>query len=313
MSRMILVVLMALTAVAAPADVVHFDNGDRLTGTSVQAEPGFIAIDVPRVGVVTIPEALVARVQTDAADVSAVASTEEILVTPAPAEQSPVSKLIDVWDVAVDLAMTSATGNTETSDFNLVARATRTGERFDHVLGTLWHQGKTEHVLAKDQLDVNYDLRWKYGASWDAGANFEDFRDPIKDIDQRYTAGAGFGHTFWTSSRGSLSTDGGVSQVFEHLASVTQASKSDHPALRWSLSYQHWLVPDRLEAFHNNQVLHILASDRGTVWDSDTGLRLHVNSRWQAGLRLDLQHETAPVAGRGKTDAAYAVSFGVKL
>lgn len=312
MSRANLAPLAILISMNAAADVVHFKNGDRLTGERVEAEAGFVAIDVPQLGVWKIPDALIARVETT--------EHAEPPAEPSAAATSRIGGLIDAWDVIADLAATTATGNTETSDLNFVASATRTGERFDHVLGAAWHRGEAaavapaERILAKDQLDLNYDLRWKYKESWYAVANFEYFRDPIKDIDGRYTAGAGFGQTFWTSPRGTLSTDGGVSQVFEKLASVSEASTSDsNPALRWSLSYQHWLAPERLELFHNNQLLHILASDRGTVWDSDTGLRLHVNGRWQAGVRLDLQHETTPAAGRGRTDVAYAVSLGVKL
>ena len=312
MSRMTnLAALAMLISVNAAADVVHFKNGDRLTGDRVDAEAGFVAIDVPDMGVWKIPDSLIARVET--ADDASPAE-------PVHAAKSGVTGLIDAWDVIADLAATTATGNTETSDLNFVASATRTGEHLDHVLGAAWHRGEAapvataERILAKDQLDLNYDLRWKYKESWYAVANFEYFRDPIKDIDRRYTAGAGFGHAFWTSPRGTLSTDGGVSQVFEKLASVSEPSTSaSNPALRWSLSYQHWLTPQRLELFHNNQLLHILASDRGTVWDSDTGMRLHVNGRWQAGVRLDLQHETTPATGRGRTDVAYAVSLGVKL
>lgn len=297
--------LAVLISLNAGADVVHFKNGDRLTGDQVEAEVGFVAIDVPDLGVLRIPDERIARVVT-AEDAEPTAET--------PVATSAIGGLIDAWDVIVDLATTTATGNTETSDLNFVAGATRTGERFDHVLGAAWHRGEAEQILAKDQLDLNYDLRWKYRDSWYAVANFEYFRDPIKDIDRRYTAGAGLGHTFWTTPRGTLSTDGGVSQVFERLASLADASTSDsNPALRWSLTYQQWLAPERLELFHNNQLLHILASDRGTVWDSDTGLRLHVNSRWQAGVRVDLQHETTPAAGRGRTDVAYALSLGVKL
>ena len=218
MSRANLAALAILISINAVADVVHFKNGDRLTGDRVAAEAGFVAIDVPQLGVWKIPDALIARVES-AEDAAPPAE-------PSTAAASTISGLIDAWDVIADLAATTATGNTETSDLNFVSSATRTGERFDHVLGATWHRGEvadvatSEQLLAKDQLDLNYDLRWKYRESWYAVANFEYFRDPIKDIDRRYTAGAGFGHTFWTSPRGTLSTDGGVSQVFEKLASV---------------------------------------------------------------------------------------------
>ena len=315
MARTTLVAVSIMASLPAAADVVHFVNGDRLTGSAVDAAPGVVAIDVPQLGVVSVPSGLVARVDKEQPPSGApTGPSAPAALTASPAPASTIAKLIDAWDVQADLAMTTASGNTDTSDFNLVAGATRVGERFDSVFGAAWHKAEVDQADAKDQLDLNYDLRWKYSESWYAVANFEYFRDPIKDIERRYTTGAGVGHTFWTSPRGSLSTDGGVSQVFERLASATEPGKSDsNPALRWSLSYQHWLAPDRLEVFHNNQLLHILASDRGMVWDSDTGFRFHVNNHWQAGLRLDLQHETTPAAGRGRTDAGYALSLGVKL
>lgn len=167
--------------------------------------------------------------------------------------------------------------------------------------------------------DPDYNLRWKYGDSWYAVAGFEYFQDPIKDIDQRTTTGAGVGHTFWESARGALRTDAGVSRVFEEIggdaADMPGGSRGsdNNPALRWGLQFNRWLVADRLEVFHNNRLLRILASEPSSVWDSDTGIRFHLNSRWLAALRVDLQHETAPAAGRRKTDSSYALAVGVKL
>lgn len=79
--------------------------------------------------------------------------------------------------------------------------------------------------------------------------------------------------------------------------------------------FNRWLVMDRLELFHNNRLLHIFDDDAGSDWDSDTdtGIRLHVNSRWLAALHVDLQHETEPAPGRRKTDSSYALTLGVKL
>ena len=54
--------LALLLGLGAAADAVHFENGDRLTGKLVDAPAEFVAIDVPGVGVVTVPQARVARV-----------------------------------------------------------------------------------------------------------------------------------------------------------------------------------------------------------------------------------------------------------
>ena len=301
---------------AASADVVHFGNGDRLTGAVVDAEDGFVAIDVPRIGVVTAPRTLVARVELDGGNDPAEAES------PADAQTGSEVRSEVLWEARADLGVVVATGNTETRDTNFVGGIKRAGARFDNVLGVSLHKAQATPpsgdglVATKDQLDVDYDLRWKHGDAWYALANFEYFRDPIKNVEQRATAGAGIGHTFWDSSRGALRTDAGISQVFEEVdveVDGVRVTSDSNPAFRWGLQYRRWLVADRLELFHNNQLLRILDADRGAVWDSDTGLRFHLNSRWLASLRMDVQHESEPAQGRKKTDSSYAMAVGVKL
>ena len=317
------VALVALLSTPAVADVVHFTNGDRLTGELVDTPDGFVAIDVPEVGIVTVPQARVERVEGVGA-----ATPQTGDGASANATGTPTDPAGGGWTARADLGVAVATGNTRAADLNFVAGVERLGRRFDNVLGMAVHkaraQADTRHsdlgtTKTKDHLDVDYNLRWKYGETWYAVANFEYFQDPIKDINQRATTGVGVGHTFWESDRGALRTDAGISRVFEEfrfgpLAAEAGSKESDNnPALRWGLQFNRWLVADRLEVFHNNQLLHIFDNEPSSVWDSDTGIRLHVNSRWLAALRVDLQHETAPSAGRQKTDSSYAVAVGVKL
>ena len=318
------VVALLLGTGGAAADTVHFKNGDRLTGTLVDAPQGSVAIDVPHVGIVTVPRSQVAGIES----ASTADGPQDAQGAAGVAVDSPVAKATGPWQARADLGVAVATGNTRAADLNFVAGVERQGTRFDNVLGVAVHKARAQgegvagsgrSTTTKDHLDIDYNLRWKYRETWYAVANFEYFQDPIKDIDQRATTGAGVGHTFWESDRGSLRTDAGISQVFEEIGSALQgrgdaSNESDHnPALRWGLQFNRWLVAERLEVFHTNQLLHILDSEPSSVWDSDTGLRYHLNSRWLAALRVDLQHETAPAAGRRKTDSSYALAVGVKL
>ena len=304
----------ALWAFAAVADVVHFANGDRLTGTLVKAPPGSVAIDVPHVGVVVVPLAQVAR--TVPAQQATPPSEQTVPAAPAGDSDEGFSAW-EKWDMRLDLGLAVASGNTRTQDLNLAAVTGRTGDVFDNVLKLAARRAnaRTDRGLirTKDHLNLAYDLRWKYSDSWYAVANVQFFRDPIKDIDQRYTVGAGFGYTLWEEQYGTLKTDIGISQVFETRAGAVRAMRSDDPALRWSLTFKHWLKPDLLEIFHHNELLRVLTREHGIVWDSDTGMRFHLNSRWHAGLRLDVQHETDPAVGRVGTDANYAIDLGVKM
>ncbi len=315
-------IIAVLAATMPAADVVHFENGDRLTGTVVDAPEGFVAVDVPHVGVVTVPDEQVQRVDRDGASPATSGDVK------GSAADLSAASTDNGWQARADLGVVVATGNTRAADLNFVAGVVHTGKRFDNQLGVAVHKARAlgevlgatgSTTTTKDQVDVDYNLRWKYGENWYAVASVEYFEDPIKDIEQRATTGAGVGHTFWESEMGALRTDAGISQVFESIgfrppAATGRSTDSDHnPALRWGLQFNRWLVADRLELFHTNQLLHILDDERSSVWDSDTGVRFHVNSRWLAALRVDLQHETAPATGRRKTDSSYALAVGLKL
>ena len=292
------VVVLAVLAVGAGADEVHLMNGDRMSGTVVSAPAGHVAIDMPGIGVVTVPEELVASV-----------------VRAEPPEPSAT------WVTSADVGVLLSTGNSRARDATVVLSGKRAAGRFEQLFGVSLARsegsGSTDNTCAmgcprirtRDQLDIDYEARWKTGPAWYLLGNFELFRDPIKEIDGRITLGAGAGRTLWERDAGSLTTDIGISQVRESLIGGNQ----NNPALRWGVTFNHWLQPDRLELFHHNQLLKILDAARGAVWDSGSGVRFHLSDTWQASLRLDLQHETEPAPGREKTDATYSATLGIKF
>ena len=289
----------ALVGVAR-ADIVHFVNGDRLTGRLVEAEAGYIALDVANIGVVTVPVDAVEQIDEEGparADAAASADSE------AGAGRGAA------WDATADAGATVSRGNTDAVDVTLVFSAKRSGLRFDHLFDVNTANSSARGDITRDHLDVEYDLRRKYGDKWYAVGNFEFFRDAIKDIDRRYTAGVGGGYAILASERGALTTDIGISQVLEE----SMSARVSNPALRWGVDFNRWIVPEQLEVFHTHQLLGVLDSDRGLFWDSGTGVRLYLSEHWNMSVRLDVQHETQPTPGRRKTDATSMIAIGAKF
>lgn len=284
----------------ARADVVHFVNGDRLTGRLVEAETGYIALDVANIGVVTVPVDIVEQIDEEGPAKEGAA---------APADSEAGAGLGAAWDATADAGATVSQGNTDAVDVTLVFAAKRSGLRFDHLFDVNTAKSSARGDVTRDQLDIEYDLRRKYGDKWYAVGNFEFFRDAIKDIDKRYTAGGGGGYAILASERGALTTDIGISQVLEESMSTRESS----PALRWGVDFNRWIVPEQLEVFHTHQLLGVLDSDRGLFWDSGTGVRLYLSERWNMSVRLDVQHETQPTPGRRKTDATSMIAIGAKF
>ena len=284
----------------ARADVVHFVNGDRLTGRLVEAEPGYVALDVANVGVVTVPVEAVEQIDEESPAQGDAATS---------GDPETAAGRGAAWDATADAGATVSRGNTDALDVALVFAAKRTGLRFDHLFDVNTAKSSALDDVTRDHLDIEYDLRRKYGDGWYAVGNFEFFRDAIKDIDQRYTAGIGGGYAILASERGALTTDVGISQVLEESMSARKSS----PALRWGVDFNRWIVPEQLEVFHTHQLLGVLDSDRGLFWDSGTGVRLYLSERWNMSVRLDVQHETQPAPGRRKTDATSMIAIGAKF
>ena len=292
----------------ARADVVHFVNGDRLTGRLVEAETGYIALDVANIGVITVPVEAVEQIdEGGSAESDAGASADSESGVPMMAEAGAGRG--DAWDATADAGATVSRGNTDAVDMALVFAAKRSGLRFDHLFDVNAAKSSARGDVTRDHLDIEYDLRRKLGDRWYAVGNFEYFRDAIKDIDQRYTAGGGAGYAILASERGALTTDIGIGQVLEESMSARESGL----ALRWGVDFNRWIVPEQIEVFHTHQLLGVLDANRDLFWDSGTGVRLYLSERWNMSFRLDVQHETQPAPGRGKTDATSMVAIGAKF
>ena len=307
LSRTINSLLAALVisfALPLGATEIQFVNGDRLTGEIIREGDESIDLDTEHLGVVTIPRAAIVETSLPV-DVSLSTGATTVYATAEPLAN---------WEAQADMGYVVSTDNTETTDISLIVGAQRSGERIDHVIGVNIAQAEADttagsSVKTKDQLDLDYEFRWNASPTWYVLGNAEYFADAIKDIDSRISVGLGGGRTFWKNDRGSLTSDLGISQVFEELDNENE----NNPALRWGLRYGYWLRPEEIELFHDNQVLHILDSGRGSVWSSGSGVRVYLNENWNAGLRVGLQYETKPNAGRSKTDMTISLTLGAKL
>ena len=122
----------------------------------------------------------------------------------------------------------------------------------------------------------------------------------------RITAGAGLGYVAYETPTGRLAVDARVTGVFEEL----DGREQQNPVFRWGLNLNPYIVPDVLEAFHKHSILALADSDRGQIFDSSTGPRMHVSEHLDATATVDVRYETEPAPGRDKTDTTYALGVG---
>ena len=313
------------------ADVVTFANGDRLSGTVTSISGGTVLLQTELFGALSIPAEQVSAIAKDAemivrtadgAEVTgtlAVADEQQVLETAAGTQPIAIADLeravedrlevVDLgtdWVSRLDLGYVLSTGNSETESSAVNFESILSRGKLEHRAFVNWNQDEAEGETTRNQLDSGYGLRWYFRPKWYGVANIGYFQDELKEIDQRITLGLGLGHQFFDHSLASLSTELGITQVFEDLAGESE----NNPALRWAANYQRWLQPERIEYFYGHEVLSIFDSGRGEVYKANTGIRFMLSDAWSAHARLDAVHETDPPEDREKTDLIYTVGFG---
>lgn len=328
-----LAALVAVVSSPAWADRLTFANGDVITGTVTSLEGGHVVIQTEYAARIVVAQDKVLSIDTDD-EVQVSTAQGDIINGKVTTEEGSVTiagtgatvALADVkrvtrsstpglfeaadWAHKVDLAATLSKGNSKTETFSLLTESSMRKDQNEHTLNSALFRDKDDEVTTRDQMDIDYSYkRFLANDKWFFAANGEYFRDKLKNIDPRITLGAGAGYRFWENSLGALTVEFGLSAVYEDLG----VEDGTNPAARWALDYRRLLAGERMEFFHRHQILKILDSDRGEVFEAATGLRFMLNEWWDASLRADLRHETEVPAGSHKTDITYSVGVGVRF
>lgn len=328
------VALQIALATSATADTVTLLNGDQITGTVTTITGGNLLVTTEHLGALSIPAAQVTGITKDGkmrittasgAELTGALSSvggQQIITTQSGTQVVAISDLTEAaedyilavapeptWTTTADFGWTLSKGNsdTESRSFHLDSIATR--GKFEHRGFAYWDSDEAQEVTTRETVDAGYDLRYYFRDKWYALGSIGYFKDELKEIDSRYTIGAGLGYQFFNHSIASLSTDLGVTMVFEDLAGESESN----PALRWGVDYFRWIRPELVEYFYGHEVLKILDSDRGEVYKLNTGIRVHLSERWHANARLDLVHESKPPLGNHRSDITYSVGFGMNF
>lgn len=306
----------------ANADVIQLTNGDRISGTVGNITSGNVTVTTAYAGDVVIAMASVADIQTDGTydvtltsgdQVSGQLVADGVLVNGnvRPTRIADISLLAPppsdepVWTSRIDAFATLSNGNAKTQTLSLIGDSLYTHGKNEHRVTAYWGDAEAEGETTQEQIEIDYTYRRYLQNDWYAGANVEYFRDALKDVDSRWTVGASLGKLFWDNALGRFSAEIGISQVFEDLAGDSESN----PAVRWAMGYNRFLSPT-MEFYHNNEILKILDSDRGEIFDSSTGLRFSMSDALSISLRTDFRHETKPPEGAHRSDITYAVGVG---
>ena len=293
----VLLILLAFSlASPARADEVVLANGDRLTGIAVSLAGGVLTFRTPY-ATVRIPYADVARLTT--AD-PMIAILVDALRGPQPVTVNG----------GANAGLVTTAGNTEVNnlrlDGDLTARA-----------GVNRYAGSAAVTRAEDR-DVETARNWTTAFKYDRFVSERMFlngnailtNDRFRDLDLRTALGAGVGYQVLTTPRVKLTADAGLGWVNENLESQPDDS---YTALRESVSFDAFAVPDRIQLFHVHDGYFGVTGDDNLFVRMQNGIRLTLAAAFVTTLRHDLDYDRSPAVGRSNTDRTLALTLGYRF
>lgn len=216
---------------------------------------------------------------------------------------------LDSWEKRIEASLVQASGNTDSQLFLARISSDHKRAKVEHLVNLGVSIDVADDITQKEQIEFNYGYRRFFQENWYSGLNVDTFRDPIKNVDNRVSLAASMGRRFWEHTHGLLTSELGLSQLFETLTSESEW----HPALRWALDYKKVMQGGKLEGFHNHRLLTIPEDNRGFVLDSSSGFRFLVNKRLDVNMRIDAHHESMPAPDRHETDLTYVAGLGLSF
>ena len=322
------------TAGPAAADEVLFLNGDRLTGTIVQAAAGKLTIKTETVGEVRVDLAKVKTFSTEAPIVIRLGDTTvitskatvgpdgTITAVTVPGAAPQAVRLADVtqinpappkWTGAVSGNGLVTTGNSRTTTIGITADAVRRAERDRITLGAGYSYGRQRNPSTEtDETTVDsmfgfakYDyflLKRLY-----LFGSLRADRDRIADLDLRLVPSTGLGYQWFEGPTFNLSSEAGPAWIYEDYRGRDSTS---HFGAR--LAYHVDYKPhDVLLLFHNVEWLPSFAAPVGDYnLNADAGLRATIVGGLFSEVKVELRYDSTPAPGRDDNDVRYLMAIG---
>ena len=320
-------------AVAAHADLLVMDNGDRITGRLDSITGGKAIFETQYAGRIWVEMANIRTLETEEAyavrlddrvidgtfagkgDLQRLIGPEQAAIVnwtrvrSATQSRNAFTRFTAGWGSHLDLALSLADGNSSTEAFNVLLEVEYQDELNAHLVTALLAREEGEGLLTRDQLDIDYGYKRFLTERWYGAGNAEYFQDTLKEIDSRITLGAGVGVQFIDNSIQNLSSDIGISAVREDIGGDSDVE----PALRLGVDYQRFVLAKTIELFHRQSILQLLGDEKNQVFSSSTGIRYAYNDRIDTNFRIDLAYESDPPPGNEKTDTTYSLGVGIKF
>lgn len=319
-----------LIPASVSADRLVMKNGDVITGTISKIEDNEVFIEPAYADEFAVDMAEVATLEADQTFEIELDDGSEIDASFAIAEDGQQTLVIGGETQRVELAaVTLATepedwyDRTSHIDVNLTYNDGNTDSRNNLIfadtalkLGDHRHLGeltfrrdKTDDAYTKKQDLFNYSYNWLFSDPWYMGATFSYERDPIKELEHRYTAGLIMGRDIINDANRFLSISLGAGYTDEKFVTLKDSGATG----LWDLRYTHDFLDGDMAFFHNHNINYQFYGVNNTIFKSNTGFRFDIIDDVYANISLRYDYETDPAEGAENDDSTLVVGIGAKF
>jgi hypothetical protein len=209
----------------------------------------------------------------------------------------------------IDLSLTFNGGNTDSKNNMFYADTSIKVGDHRHNADLTFRRDETDNESTKKQDLLRYSWNWLFSDPWYTGITTSYERDPIKDLDHRYTIGGIIGRDIFSDYRKLLTANAGIGYSEEKLKLEKESGATGF----WQLKYEHDFRNGDLTIFHNQDFLFQFYGDNNSIFKTNTGFRFDIYKDIYSSVSLRYDYETEPALGAKNHDTTLAVGLGAKF
>lgn len=313
----------------ASADEIFLHNGDKISGTVVHKDNGFVTVKTSYAGEVKIDWQSVAAINAaspltvllhsgDIVQTSKIITPERLdIAGSAPAVNKVDVNLISpppyisgkgaLWSGRINIGATSSEGNTDNESINF------NGETTARTMANRYRLAAQLNWTTEDSRETESNMEGTFKADhflskkWFAFGRTAAYKDRFQDLNLRAIVGTGSGYQFVESRLRNFSIELGLDYIVED---YRLADDEEYPALRWALNYNAYLYRERIQFFHGHGVNISLEDSEDILLESQTGLRFPITASFSSAVLVDFDWNNRPADGKDRRDTKYIFSLG---
>ena len=209
----------------------------------------------------------------------------------------------------VDVNMTINDGNTDSQNTLLFADTRLKLGDHRHLADLTVRRDETDGVTTKKQDLFRYEYNWMFNEPWYTGLTASYERDPIRELDHRYSIAAIVGRDLIDDAHSFMTFSVGAGYSEEKIAGEAESGA----VAIWRLIYEHDFLGGDLSFFHNDTITYQLYDVNNTILKTNTGFRYDIIDDVYASVSLRYDYETDPAAGAENDDTTLVIGVGAEF